>query len=152
MLYPIDGTLQVARTILEHRQRNRIKFMIKKLGWDRFVEEYQKALGDAMKGGNLFNIPNAFGGAVVMVLRATVNVAVRRTGFFTVIFTDLVARWPWLSVTVRVAALPSPTFRRLTTPINPRRARLRLMKQRRSGSCRRPSGYGRWATDRKSVV
>ena len=28
----------------EHRQRNRMKFMIKKLGWDRFVEEYQKAL------------------------------------------------------------------------------------------------------------
>jgi len=27
----------------EHRQRNRMKFMIKKLGWDRFVEEYQKA-------------------------------------------------------------------------------------------------------------
>lgn len=27
----------------EHRQRNRTKFMIKKLGWDRFVEEYQKA-------------------------------------------------------------------------------------------------------------
>ena len=26
----------------EHRQRNRMKFMIKKLGWDRFVEEYQK--------------------------------------------------------------------------------------------------------------
>ncbi len=28
----------------EHRQRNRMKFMIKKLGWDRFLEEYQKAL------------------------------------------------------------------------------------------------------------
>ena len=28
----------------EHRQRNRMKFMIKKLGWERFVEEYQKAL------------------------------------------------------------------------------------------------------------
>jgi sulfite reductase (NADPH) hemoprotein beta-component len=28
----------------EHKQRNRTKFMIKKLGWDRFVEEYQKAL------------------------------------------------------------------------------------------------------------
>ena len=27
----------------EHRQRNRMKFMIKTLGWDRFVEEYQKA-------------------------------------------------------------------------------------------------------------
>jgi len=27
----------------EHRQRNRMKFMIKKIGWDRFVEEYQKA-------------------------------------------------------------------------------------------------------------
>lgn len=28
----------------EHRQRNRMKFMIKKLGWDRFMEEYHKAL------------------------------------------------------------------------------------------------------------
>ncbi|MGE0449803.1 MAG: nitrite/sulfite reductase [Vicinamibacterales bacterium] len=28
----------------EHRQRNRMKFMIKQLGWDRFVAEYQKAL------------------------------------------------------------------------------------------------------------
>lgn len=28
----------------EHRQRNRMKFMIKKLGWDRFLEEYRKAL------------------------------------------------------------------------------------------------------------
>jgi sulfite reductase (NADPH) hemoprotein beta-component len=28
----------------EHRQRNRMKFMIKKLGWDRFGEEYQKNL------------------------------------------------------------------------------------------------------------
>ena len=28
----------------QHKQRNRTKFMIKELGWDRFVEEYQKAL------------------------------------------------------------------------------------------------------------
>jgi sulfite reductase (NADPH) hemoprotein beta-component len=28
----------------EHKQRNRMKFMIKKLGWDRFVEEYQRQL------------------------------------------------------------------------------------------------------------
>lgn len=28
----------------EHRQRNRMKFMIKALGWERFVAEYQKAL------------------------------------------------------------------------------------------------------------
>lgn len=28
----------------EHRQRNRMKFMVKKLGWDTFVAEYQKAL------------------------------------------------------------------------------------------------------------
>jgi sulfite reductase (NADPH) hemoprotein beta-component len=27
----------------EHRQRNRMKFMVKTLGWDRFVEEYNKA-------------------------------------------------------------------------------------------------------------
>ena len=28
----------------EHRQRNRMKFMVKALGWDRFVEEYNKNL------------------------------------------------------------------------------------------------------------
>src|SRR5262245_19587576 len=27
-----------------HKQRNRMKFMIKELGWDRFLEEYQRAL------------------------------------------------------------------------------------------------------------
>ena len=28
----------------QHKQRNRTKFMIKELGWDRFVQEYQRAL------------------------------------------------------------------------------------------------------------
>src|SRR3954454_7528013 len=28
----------------EHKQRNRLKFMIKKLGWDTFIAEYEKAL------------------------------------------------------------------------------------------------------------
>ena len=37
----------------EHRQRNRIKFMIKTLGWDRFVEEYQKALAWCVGEGNV---------------------------------------------------------------------------------------------------
>jgi sulfite reductase (NADPH) hemoprotein beta-component len=37
----------------EHRQRNRMKFMIKKLGWDRFVDEYQKALAWCTGEGNV---------------------------------------------------------------------------------------------------
>jgi sulfite reductase (NADPH) hemoprotein beta-component len=37
----------------EHKQRNRMKFMIKKLGWDRFVEEYQKALAWCVGEGNV---------------------------------------------------------------------------------------------------
>jgi sulfite reductase (NADPH) hemoprotein beta-component len=28
----------------QHKQRNRIKFLVKSLGWDRFVEEYHRAL------------------------------------------------------------------------------------------------------------
>ena len=50
---PAEGIHRVCEAVLivfkehgdyEHRQRNRMKFMIKKLGWDRFVEEYHKAL------------------------------------------------------------------------------------------------------------
>ena len=37
----------------EHRQRNRMKFMIKTLGWDRFVEEYTKALAWCTTGEGL---------------------------------------------------------------------------------------------------
>jgi sulfite reductase (NADPH) hemoprotein beta-component len=37
----------------QHRQRNRMKFMIKKLGWDRFVDEYQKALAWCTGEGNV---------------------------------------------------------------------------------------------------
>src|SRR3954447_10785871 len=28
----------------QHKQRNRLKFLVKSLGWDRFLEEYQRAL------------------------------------------------------------------------------------------------------------
>ncbi len=37
----------------EHKQRNRMKFMIKKIGWDRFIEEYQKALAWCAGEGNV---------------------------------------------------------------------------------------------------
>jgi sulfite reductase beta subunit-like hemoprotein len=37
----------------EHRQRNRMKFMIKQLGWDRFIAEYQKALAWCQGDGNV---------------------------------------------------------------------------------------------------
>jgi sulfite reductase (NADPH) hemoprotein beta-component len=35
----------------EHKQRNRIKFMIKTLGWDRFVAEYEQALASCRAEG-----------------------------------------------------------------------------------------------------
>jgi len=50
---PASEIFRVAEAILrvfkqfgdyQHKQRNRIKFMIKELGWDRWVEEYQRAL------------------------------------------------------------------------------------------------------------
>ena len=31
----------------KHRQRNRMKFMIKDIGWDRFVDEFEAAYGPA---------------------------------------------------------------------------------------------------------
>jgi sulfite reductase (NADPH) hemoprotein beta-component len=36
----------------QHKQRNRLKFMIKELGWDRWVEEYHRAL-DACRADNV---------------------------------------------------------------------------------------------------
>ncbi|MGE3704240.1 MAG: nitrite/sulfite reductase, partial [Vicinamibacterales bacterium] len=53
---PAGEILRVAEAILrvfrqfgdyQHKQRNRIKFMIKQLGWDRFVAEYRRELAAA---------------------------------------------------------------------------------------------------------
>jgi sulfite reductase (NADPH) hemoprotein beta-component len=50
---PVSETLRSVEAVLrvfkrlgdyQHKQRNRIKFMIKALGWDRFVEEYEREL------------------------------------------------------------------------------------------------------------
>jgi sulfite reductase beta subunit-like hemoprotein len=50
---PADEVLRVAEALLrvfkqfgdyQHKQRNRMKFMIKELGWDRWFEEYTRAL------------------------------------------------------------------------------------------------------------
>jgi sulfite reductase (NADPH) hemoprotein beta-component len=50
---PVSGILQAAEAILrvfhrlgdyKHKQRNRMKFMIKALGWDRWREEYEREL------------------------------------------------------------------------------------------------------------
>jgi sulfite reductase (NADPH) hemoprotein beta-component len=50
---PADEIYDVADAVMrvfaafgdyKHKQRNRIKFLIKSLGWDRFVEEYRRAL------------------------------------------------------------------------------------------------------------
>jgi len=35
----------------QHKQRNRMKFMIKSLGWERWLVEYQRALADARRSG-----------------------------------------------------------------------------------------------------
>ena len=41
-----EALLRVFRRLgdFEHKQRNRMKFMIKEIGWDRFVEEYEREL------------------------------------------------------------------------------------------------------------
>ncbi len=58
---PADEILRVAEAILrvfkqfgdyQHKQRNRMKFMIKELGWDRWFEEYTRAL-DACRQENV---------------------------------------------------------------------------------------------------
>jgi sulfite reductase (NADPH) hemoprotein beta-component len=56
---PATELLRVAEAVLrvfhrlgdyEHKQRNRMKFLIKTLGWDRFVAEYEREL-DACRAG-----------------------------------------------------------------------------------------------------
>jgi sulfite reductase (NADPH) hemoprotein beta-component len=37
----------------QHKQRNRMKFMIKALGWDRWLSEYQRALDEARAEGRV---------------------------------------------------------------------------------------------------
>jgi len=57
---PASEIFQVAEAVLkvfkqfgdyQHKQRNRIKFMIKALGWDRFVAEYHTAFAAAKDAG-----------------------------------------------------------------------------------------------------
>jgi sulfite reductase (NADPH) hemoprotein beta-component len=56
---PAGDLLRVAEAVLrvfhrlgdyQHKQRNRMKFMIKTIGWDRFVAEYERELEDARRG------------------------------------------------------------------------------------------------------
>jgi sulfite reductase (NADPH) hemoprotein beta-component len=56
---PAGDLLRVAEAVLrvfqrlgdyQHKQRNRMKFMIKTLGWDRWVAEYRRELADARGG------------------------------------------------------------------------------------------------------
>jgi sulfite reductase (NADPH) hemoprotein beta-component len=63
---PASEVLQVCEAILrvfkargdyQHKQRNRMKFMIKELGWDAWYEEYKNALEDCRRDGvELLNI------------------------------------------------------------------------------------------------
>src|SRR5262249_7331723 len=57
---PTSEVLRVAEAVLkvfkkfgdyQHKQRNRIKFMIKTLGWDQFVAEYRLAFAVARESG-----------------------------------------------------------------------------------------------------
>src|SRR5262245_9264281 len=57
---PASGILQVAEAVLrvfkargdyQHKQRNRMKFMIKELGWDVWYAEYLRALEDCHNDG-----------------------------------------------------------------------------------------------------
>src|SRR5262249_14370242 len=57
---PASGILQAAEAVLrvfkargdyQHKQRNRMKFMIKELGWDAWYEEYLRALEDCRNEG-----------------------------------------------------------------------------------------------------
>ena len=59
---PAGEILQAAEAILrvfkrlgdyQHKQRNRIKFMIKELGWDRWVQEYEHELAFCRDEGNV---------------------------------------------------------------------------------------------------
>src|SRR5262245_40935026 len=48
-----EGVLRVFKEHgdYQHKQRNRMKFMIKQLGWDAWYEEYQRALTDCRHDG-----------------------------------------------------------------------------------------------------
>src|SRR5947207_8774208 len=57
---PAAGILQVCEALLrvfkargdyQHKQRNRMKFMIKELGWDAWHDEYLRALADCERDG-----------------------------------------------------------------------------------------------------
>ncbi len=57
---PASGVFQVCEAVLrvfkargdyQHKQRNRMKFMIKELGWDVWYEAYQRALADCRRDG-----------------------------------------------------------------------------------------------------
>ena len=50
-----EAVLRVFRTFgdYEHKQRNRMKFMIKQLGWARWREEYDRALTASRLGGDV---------------------------------------------------------------------------------------------------
>jgi sulfite reductase beta subunit-like hemoprotein len=54
-LRSVEAVLRVFKRLgdYEHKQRNRIKFMIKALGWDRFVEEYERELAWARGEGSV---------------------------------------------------------------------------------------------------
>ena len=53
ILRSAEAVLRVFKRLgdYEHKQRNRIKFLIKTLGWDRFVEEYQLELAACLADG-----------------------------------------------------------------------------------------------------
>ena len=59
---PASETCRVAEAVLrvfakygdyQHKQRNRMKFMIKTLGWGRFKQEYDRALASIRLGGSV---------------------------------------------------------------------------------------------------
>jgi sulfite reductase (NADPH) hemoprotein beta-component len=59
ILQVCEAVLRVfkARGDYQHKQRNRMKFMIKELGWDVWYEEYQRALADCRRDGvELLNV------------------------------------------------------------------------------------------------
>jgi sulfite reductase beta subunit-like hemoprotein len=55
ILRPVEALLRVFKRLgdYQHKQRNRMKFMIKQLGWDKFIEEYELELAWARGEGNV---------------------------------------------------------------------------------------------------
>jgi sulfite reductase (NADPH) hemoprotein beta-component len=53
ILRAAEGVLRVFHRLgdYQHKQRNRMKFMIKELGWDRWLEEYEKAFTECSAEG-----------------------------------------------------------------------------------------------------